>query len=78
MEKPFLRRFTKKIFIIRKCCYLALFFLAGANVKYFDPVKWWFLSLFTIALPYLLLLLVLFYFILVICKTVLEPYFSCR
>jgi endonuclease/exonuclease/phosphatase family metal-dependent hydrolase len=59
MEKPFLRRFTKKVFIIANVL-VALLALAGANVKYFDPVKWWFLSVLTIALPYLLLLLVLF------------------
>ncbi|HXS57674.1 MAG TPA: endonuclease/exonuclease/phosphatase family protein [Hanamia sp.] len=59
MEKPFLRRFTKKVFIITNVL-VALLALAGANVKYFDPVKWWFLSVLTIALPYLLLLLVLF------------------
>ncbi len=59
MKKPFLRRLTKKIFIISNII-IALLFLAGANVKYFDPIHWWFLSLFTIALPYLLLLLILF------------------
>ncbi|MDP4283104.1 MAG: endonuclease/exonuclease/phosphatase family protein [Bacteroidota bacterium] len=59
MEKPFLRRLTKKIFIISNIV-IGIFFLVGANVKYFDPDSWWFLSLFTLALPYLLLLLVLF------------------
>ncbi|HZW65680.1 MAG TPA: endonuclease/exonuclease/phosphatase family protein, partial [Hanamia sp.] len=29
---------------------------------YFDPAKWWFISLLTLALPYLLLFLVLFFF----------------
>ena len=59
MEKPFLRRLTKKIFIFLNLIVAALF-LAGANVKYLDPVNWWFMSLFTIALPFLLLLLMLF------------------
>lgn len=59
MQKPFLRRFTKKIFIVSNIA-IGILFLAGANVKYFDPVKWWFLNLLTLALPYLLLLLVLF------------------
>lgn len=59
MEKPFLRRFTKKIFILSNIL-IGILFLAGANVKYFNPAHWWFLSLFTLALPYLLLLLVLF------------------
>jgi endonuclease/exonuclease/phosphatase family metal-dependent hydrolase len=59
MEKPFLRRFTKKLFIFANVL-LALLVFAGANVKYFDPVKWWFLSVLTIALPYLILLLLIF------------------
>jgi len=59
MEKPFLRRFTKKIFILSNIV-IGILFLAGANVKYFNPQHWWFISLFTLALPYLLLLLVLF------------------
>lgn len=59
MEKPFLRSFTKKIFISLNIV-IGILFLAGVNVKYFDPEHWWFLSLFTLALPYLLLLLVLF------------------
>ncbi len=60
MEKPILRRFTKKIFILSNIL-IGIFFIAGANVKYFNPQHWWFLSLFTLALPYLLLLLVLFF-----------------
>ena len=59
MEKPFLRRFTKRLFIFANVL-LALLVFAGANVKYFDPVKWWFLSVLTIALPYLILLLLIF------------------
>jgi endonuclease/exonuclease/phosphatase family metal-dependent hydrolase len=59
MEKPFLRRFTKKVFVTLNFT-VAILFLAGANVKYFDVNNWWFLSLFTLMLPYLLLLLVLF------------------
>ena len=59
MEKPFLRRFTKKVFVILNII-IALFFIAGANVKYFDPEYWWFLSLFTLLLPYLIILLLLF------------------
>ncbi len=59
MENPFLRRFTKKFFILSNIL-VGIFFLAGANVKYFNPENWWFISLFTLALPYLLLLLVLF------------------
>ncbi|MDE3183397.1 MAG: endonuclease/exonuclease/phosphatase family protein [Bacteroidota bacterium] len=59
MEKPFLRRFTKKIFILSNMV-VGVLFLGGANVQYFNPQHWWFISLFTLALPYLLLLLVLF------------------
>jgi endonuclease/exonuclease/phosphatase family metal-dependent hydrolase len=59
MQQPFVRRFTKKIFIAINIL-IGLFFLAGANVKYFNPQQWWFLSLFTLLLPYLLLLLILF------------------
>ncbi len=59
MEKPFVRRFTKKIFVASNII-IGLLFLGGANVKYFNPQHWWFLSLFTLLLPYLLLLLILF------------------
>ena len=38
MEKPFLRRFTKNIFIVSNCM-IAIFFLAGAYVKYFNPAN---------------------------------------
>ncbi|MEO6893986.1 MAG: endonuclease/exonuclease/phosphatase family protein, partial [Ginsengibacter sp.] len=41
---------------------IGIVFLAGANVKYFDPEIWWFISLFTLLLPFLLLLLVIFFF----------------
>ncbi|MEO9023053.1 MAG: endonuclease/exonuclease/phosphatase family protein [Ginsengibacter sp.] len=59
MKRSFVRRFTKKAFVISNFIIAALF-LTGANVKYFDPDHWWFLSLFTLLLPYLLLILVLF------------------
>ena len=61
MKKTFLRRFTKKFFILLNLI-IGILFLLGANVKYFDPAKWWFISLLTLALPYLLLFLVLFFF----------------
>lgn len=60
MKKNFLRGFTKKFFILLNTG-IAILFLAGANVKYLDPEKWWFISLLTLILPYLLLLLVLFF-----------------
>lgn len=59
MQQRFVRRFTKKVFIVVNIL-TGFFFLAGANVKYFNPQHWWFLSLFTLLLPYLLLLLILF------------------
>lgn len=60
MEKPLLRRFVKKFFIALNFM-LAIFFLAGAYVKYFTPASWWFLGLFTFILAYLLIALVLFF-----------------
>ena len=59
MEKPFMRRFAKNIFITANCL-IAVFFLAGAYVKYFIPSGWWYFGLFTLVLAYLLLALVLF------------------
>src|ERR1035437_1104250 len=59
MEKPFLRRFAKKIFIALNSI-IAILFLAGAFAKYFSPDHWWFFGLFTFILAYLLLALVFF------------------
>lgn len=61
MKKPFFRRFTKGLLVIANI-FLGLLFIAGAYVKYFDPYQWWFLSLLTLALPYLLLFLAVFLF----------------
>ncbi|MEO6818522.1 MAG: endonuclease/exonuclease/phosphatase family protein, partial [Ginsengibacter sp.] len=60
MKKPFIRRFTKKIFILSNFV-IAILFIAGASVKYLNPEKWWFFSLFTFLLPYLLFFLILFF-----------------
>ncbi len=54
-----MRRFTKRIFITANIG-IALCFLLGAYVKYFNPSKWWFISLFTYLLAYLLLILLFF------------------
>lgn len=59
MKKPFIRRVTKKIFIISNFL-VGIIFFAGASVKDLDPEKWWFVSLFTFLLPYLLFFLILF------------------
>ncbi|HUZ57569.1 MAG TPA: endonuclease/exonuclease/phosphatase family protein [Hanamia sp.] len=67
MKRPFLRRFTIKVLVIVNII-IGFFFLAGANVKYFNPEHWWFLSLFTFLLPYLLLALVLFILIWLLVK----------
>ena len=60
MEKPFLHRFVK-VFFIGLNVILAILFMAGANVKYFDPKKWWFFGLFTFILAYLFVALLLFF-----------------
>jgi len=60
MEKSFLRRFAKKIFIALNCI-VAVLFLAGAYVKYFNPADWWYLGLLTFILAYLLLALIFFF-----------------
>lgn len=60
MEKSLVRRFTK-IFFIALNFIVAIFFIAGGNVKYFNPKDWWFLGLFTFILAYLLLALFLFF-----------------
>ena len=59
MPKPFLRRFTKKTFIVINSL-VGILFLAGSNVQHFTIEKWWFLGLFTLLLPYLLIVLLLF------------------
>ncbi len=59
MAKHGLRTFTKKIFITANVL-TALLFIAGASVRFFSPVSWWFLGLATLILPYLLLLLLFF------------------
>jgi endonuclease/exonuclease/phosphatase family metal-dependent hydrolase len=60
MAKPFLRRVTKTFFILLNIL-LALLFLAGANMQYFQPTHWWFVGLLAISLPYLILILLIFF-----------------
>jgi endonuclease/exonuclease/phosphatase family metal-dependent hydrolase len=60
MAKPFLRRVTKTFFILSNILISALF-LAGANIQYFQPSRWWLVGLVAIALPYLILLHVGFF-----------------
>ena len=54
-----MRSFAKKTFIFINCA-LAIFFLLGAYVKFFDPQRWWFFGLFTFILAYLLVALLFF------------------
>lgn len=60
MAKPFLKRVAKTFFILLNILLSALF-LAGANIQYFHPSRWWFVGLLAISLPYLILLLVIFF-----------------
>ncbi len=60
MAKPFYRRFTKKVFIFSNTV-VAILFLLGASVKYFNPYHLWFFGLLTLSLPYLILALVFFF-----------------
>ncbi|MEO6219172.1 MAG: endonuclease/exonuclease/phosphatase family protein [Ginsengibacter sp.] len=54
-----LRTFTKKISITVNI-FIALLFIAGASVQFFNPDHWWFLGLLTFILPFLLLVLIFF------------------
>lgn len=59
MALTFIRKVTKKTFLILNIT-IGLAFWGGAGVKYFDPQTYWFLSLLTITLPYIILLLIAF------------------
>lgn len=54
-----MRRFTRKLFVLSNII-IGILFITGANVKYFDPEKYWYVSLLTLVLPYLILLLLIF------------------
>ncbi len=58
MAKP-LRTFTKKICIAFNII-VALLFIAGASVKFFNPSSWWFIGFLTFGLPFFLLCLAFF------------------
>jgi endonuclease/exonuclease/phosphatase family metal-dependent hydrolase len=60
VAKPFLKRVTRTFFIFFNILLSALF-LAGANIQYFNPANWWFVGLLAICLPYLILILVIFF-----------------
>ena len=69
MAKPFYRRFTKKIFIFSNTV-VAILFLLGAFVQYFNPIRWWFLGLLTLSLPYLILVLLIFFIFWIVLRRV--------
>ena len=49
------RILTKRVFIICNVL-LVFFFLVSSLAPYLHPQKWWFISLFSLAFPFLLLL----------------------
>ena len=59
MSKPFFQKVTDRFFILFNFL-IALFFLAGANARYFNPGTWWFIGFLTLSLPYLFVLLIIF------------------
>src|SRR6478672_984462 len=74
MSKPFFQKVTHKFFVLFNFL-IAVFFLAGANARYFNPVTWWFIGFLTLSLPYLLVLLIIFiiYWIIVRSPWVMLP-----
>ncbi len=59
MALAFIRKVTKKTFLLLNIA-IGLAFWGGAGVKYLDPQTYWYLSLLTITLPYIILLLFVF------------------
>ena len=59
MALGFLRRFTKGFFILCNVV-IAVMFLLGCYVSWFDPQVFWFIGFFTLASLYLLLALIIF------------------
>lgn len=60
MAKPFLKRFTKTFFVTCNIL-LTVLFLAGANIQYFPPLQWWFIGILALMLPYIIVLLIIFF-----------------
>ncbi len=59
MSKSFFRRFTKKFFIVTNII-VAVIFLLGCYVQWFNPASWWFIGFFNLGAFYLLLALLAF------------------
>ncbi len=57
----FFQRLTKRFFIICNLV-VAVCFVFGCYVKFFNPERWWFFGLFTLSLPYILFTLIVFFF----------------
>ena len=55
----FVRKFTKRIFIISNIIVVIFFLLACANF-YLSPQQWWFIAIMGLAFPYLLILVLAF------------------
>lgn len=53
------RKITKRFFIVLNIIFVALFLFACLN-KFLDPAQWWFIAVLALAIPFLLLLLILF------------------
>lgn len=60
MAKPFLKRVTRTFFLFCNL-FLSLFFVAGANIEYFNTANWWFIGVLALMLPYIVLLLIIFF-----------------
>ncbi|MBC7688567.1 MAG: endonuclease/exonuclease/phosphatase family protein [Aquabacterium sp.] len=60
MSKSFFRRFTKNFFVLFNWL-IATLFLIGCYSELFFSATWWPVGLLTLALPYLLLVLVIFF-----------------
>ncbi len=60
MAKPFLNRVTRTFFLTCNLV-LSILFLAGANIQYFSTSRWWFIGVLALILPYIILLLILFF-----------------
>jgi endonuclease/exonuclease/phosphatase family metal-dependent hydrolase len=56
MSKSFLRRVSKKFFIITNIM-VAVFFLLGCYAQWFNPARWWFIGFFNLGAFYLLVVL---------------------
>jgi len=69
MAKPFFRRITKRFLIICNIV-VAICFVLGCYVKFFNPDRWWFIGLLTLNLPYILITLLIFFFCWIFAKKI--------